>query len=376
MSIDISAYQSNKAKVQEKKTSASSFLEMELKKGFSNKNRMEFYKEFATLLDSGVDFRQALHILKSQQKRKTDQKFLVDITEQVVKGKSLYLAFKDSGRFSPYEYYSIKIGEETRELGKVLGELSQFFNRKVKTKRQMISVFTYPSFVFLLTLGVLYFMLQYVVPMFSSVFKQFGKELPSLTKKIILLSENFTFIITVFLGAIIILGALHFIYKTNIAYKAVRSKLLLKIPYLGNLTQKLYTTRFCQSMSLLLGAKTPLIISLDLVQKMISFYPFESSLEVVKEDVSKGTLLSKALSKHSCYDFKLISMVRVAEQVNRLDEMFERLARQYDDDTQHQTKMIGVVIEPLIIVLIGSIVGVVLIAMYSPMFDLSKILQK
>lgn len=376
MGIDISTYHSGKIKSRQNKALNSKFWEKELNKGFSNKNKVEFYKEFATLLNSGVDFRQALDILKNQQKKKIHQEFIADITQQVVKGKSLYGAFKDSGKFSAYEYYSIKIGEETRKLGKVLNELSQFFDRKVKTKRQMVAVFTYPSFVLLLTLGVLYFMLQYVVPMFSSVFRQFGKELPSLTKKVILLSENFTGIMVVFLGTIVVLASLHFVYRKNVSYRAYQSKILLKMPFLGKLVHKFYTTRFCQSMSLLLGAKTPLITSLDLVQKMIGFYPFELSLEVVKSDVSKGTQLSTALSKHSVYDFKMISMVSVAERVNTLDEMFERLAKQYDEETQHQTKMIGVVIEPLIIVIIGSIVGVVLIAMYSPMFDLSKILQQ
>ncbi|SNZ01694.1 type II secretion system F family protein [Flagellimonas pacifica] len=375
MGINISTYQSNRPKTLQKKKAGSDFLKIELKKGFSNKNKVEFYKEFATLLNSGVDFRQALDILKNQQKKKVHQQFIADITKQVVRGKSLYEAFKESGEFSAYEYYSIKIGEETRKLGKVLQELSQFFDRKVKTTRQMVSVFTYPSFVMLLTLGVLYFMLQYVVPMFSSVFRQFGKELPALTKKVILLSENFTLITSVFFGTITFFVALHYVYRKNMTYRSMRSKTLLKIPFLGNLVQKLYVTRFCQSLSLLLSAKTPLITSLDLVQKMISFYPFEASLEKVKSDVSKGTLLSTALAKHSIYDFKLISMVSVAEQVNTLDEMFERLAKQYDEETQHQTKMIGVIIEPLIIVVIGSIVGVVLIAMYSPMFDLSKILQ-
>ncbi|UII80123.1 type II secretion system F family protein [Flagellimonas sp. CMM7] len=375
MSINISTYQPSASKTLQKKGAGYDFLKMELKKGFSNKNKVEFYKEFATLLNSGVDFRQALDILKNQQKKKAHQQFISNITKQVVRGKSLYEAFKDSGEFSAYEYYSIKIGEETRKLGKVLNELSQFFDRKVKTTRQMVSVFTYPSFVMLLTLGVLYFMLQYVVPMFSSVFRQFGKELPSLTKKVILLSENFTLIVSVFFGVIVVLGVLHFVFKNNESYRSIRSKFVLRVPFLGNLIQKLYVTRFCQSLSLLLSAKTPLITSLDLVQKMISFYPFEASLEKVKADVSKGTLLSTALAKHSIYDFKLISMVSVAEQVNTLDEMFERLAKQYDEETQHQTKMIGVIIEPLIIVVIGSIVGVVLIAMYSPMFDLSKILQ-
>ena len=151
--------------------------------------------------------------------------------------------------------------------------------------------------------------------------------------------------------------------------------ILIRIPFFGKLIKKIYITRFCQSLSLLLSAKTPLVTSLDLVQRMISFYPLESSLDMIKKEVTKGTLFSKALAKHSIYDFKLVSLVDVAEQVNKLDDMFERLSKQYDEEVQHQTKMIGVIMEPLIIVIIGLVVGTVLIAMYSPMFDLSKIIQ-
>ena len=114
---------------------------------------------------------------------------------------------------------------------------------------------------------------------------------------------------------------------------------------------------------------------MDLVQKMISFYPLEQSLLQVKKEVTKGSLFSKALEKHTIYDYKLISLISVAEQINELDTMFERLSKQYNEELEHQTKMIGVIMEPLIILIIGGVVGTVLIAMYSPMFDLSKIIQ-
>ncbi|WP_298487858.1 type II secretion system F family protein [uncultured Maribacter sp.] len=376
MGINISSYKIKEREAVQKKEPNSGFLKIELNKGFSDKNRVEFYKEFATLLISGVDFRQALEILKEGQKKKVHQELIGDITRAVVLGRSLYEALKDSGKFTAYEYFSVKIGEETRKLGEVLAELSQYFDRKVKMKRQIISVLTYPAFVLVLTFGVLYFMLRFVVPMFATVFRQFGKELPELTKKVIFLSENFSAITYGFLGFFAILIGAHYVLRNKENYKIKQAWVLLKTPFIGKLIKKIYITRFCQSLSLLLSAKTPLITSLDLVQKMISFYPLESSLKQVQKDISKGVLFSEALSKHTIYDFKLVSMVKVAEQINKLDEMFERLAQQYDEETQHQTKMIGVVMEPLIIVIIGLIVGVVLIAMYSPMFDLSKIIQK
>ncbi|GAA4272069.1 type II secretion system F family protein [Aquimarina gracilis] len=375
MSINISTYKSKNVSKTEKKNESFFSKEVSFGNKFSDKDKMEFYKELSVLLSSGVDFRKALEILKDQQRKAKHRDLIETITKEVVQGKALFEALRDSGKFSPYEYFSVKIGEETRKLDEVLLELNQYFDRKVKMKRQLLSVFTYPSFVLLLTFGVLYFMMKYVVPMFATVFKQFGKDLPNLTKKIIYVSEHFSIISLVFLGVLLFVIGFHFYFKNHTFYRRIVSQIVVRIPFFGKLVKKIYITRFCQSLSLLLSAKTPLVTSLDLVQRMISFYPLETSLDAIKKEVTKGALFSKALAKHTIYDFKLVSLVSVAEQVNKLDDMFERLAKQYDEEVQHQTKMIGVIMEPLIIVIIGLVVGTVLIAMYSPMFDLSKIIQ-
>ncbi|MCF8715540.1 type II secretion system F family protein [Joostella atrarenae] len=375
MSIDLSTYQS---KANQKKVNGNyqDFFakQLVLGNGFSDKKKMEFYKELYTLLSSGVDFRMSLEILKNQEKTKKVKTVIDNIQKAVVKGQGLHEAMQYTGKFSPYEYYSIKIGEETRKLGDILLELSLYYERRVKMKRQIISVFTYPAFVLLLTFGVLYFMMKYVVPMFSSVFRQFGKDLPPITQKVVYLSNHFSAItwgIFIFFG---LLFGLHTYFKNQESYKIWTSRWLLKIPFLGKLIKQIYITRFCNTLSLLLRAKTPLITSLELIQKMIAFYPIEASLEVVKRDIKHGMHFSSALAKHSIYDSKMISMINISEQVNKLEEMFERLSVQYNEETEHKTKMMGVVMEPLIIIIIGLIVGTVLIAMYSPMFDLSKIL--
>ena len=112
-----------------------------------------------------------------------------------------------------------------------------------------------------------------------------------------------------------------------------------------------------------------------MVGEMIGFYPIEVSINAIRNDILRGSTLSNAMGKHKVYDNKLISMVAVAEEINALDTMFGRLAKEYNDEVEHKTKMIGVVIEPLIIVFIGLIVGIVMVAMYAPMFDLSKIIN-
>ncbi|PIA79293.1 general secretion pathway protein GspF [Gaetbulibacter sp. 4G1] len=373
MKIEVSAY-SLKAK---KKNALNTEIKFSMPffKRFSDKQKEDFYREFSTLIKSGVDFNQALEILTDQQKSKFIKTIYKTINNDVVKGKSLHQAIKNYKYFSSYEYYSIKIGEDTRRLPDIFDELQKFFSRKIKMKRQVVSVLAYPVFVLLITFGVLYFMLNFVVPMFASVFQQFGKELPKITQFVVNISNNFNTIILVTLGFVLLIFIAHKLLKEKDVYKRIISNTLLKIPYFGSLVRKIYLARFCQSLGLLLSAKTPLITSLELTEKMISFYPLKVVLAQAKKDILKGETLATSLKKHTFFTPKIISLTAIGEQINELDSMYDELANQYNDDIDHSTKMIGTILEPIMIVLIGGIVGFIMIAMYSPIFNLSKVIQ-
>ncbi|MEL1244921.1 type II secretion system F family protein [Flavobacterium sp. DGU11] len=370
MSIDLGTYTIKN----EKSKSFTKSGTVQFGKKFSDKKKEIFYRELGMLLKSGVDFKRSLEILSNQTKNKIERDLILQIKDKVTSGKSIYEAMMTSGQFSPYEYYSVQIGEETRKLEEVLGELQKYFNRKIQMRRQVISVLTYPCIVLVVTFLVLYFMLNKVVPMFSSVFRQFGSELPKSTQYIIKISTNSGFIFTVFGLVVIGMIACHYYLRKRDTYRKITSAIVLKVPYFGDLIRKIYISRFCQSMNLLITSKTTLLSSLSLTSKMIGFFPIELSIQKIKEDITRGASLSESLGKHSVYENKMVSMIEVAEQVNQLDTMFERLSEQYNEDISHQTKMIGVVLEPMIIIVIGLVVGVIMISMYAPMFDLSKIL--
>lgn len=372
MSLDLNTYKKNTSTTNENKSKQFSF---EFKKKFSDKHKENFYRELGLLLKSGVDFKKALEILSNQSTNKTEKEIITSVRTKVSQGRSIYESVKETNQFSPYEYYSIQIGEETRKLEEILVELQKYFNRKIQMKRQIISVLTYPVIVLVVTFLVLYFMLNKVVPMFSSVFRQFGNELPKSTQVIINLSNNSGKIFGFFFLLITILIVIHYSFKSKSNYRAFISKLTLKIPYFGNLIQKIYLSRFCQAMSLLITSKTTLINALTLTSKMIGFYPIESSIETIKNDITKGASLSEGLRKHTVFEPKMVSMIEVSEQVNQLDSMFEKLTEQYNEEVSHQTKMIGVVLEPMLIIIIGIIVGIIMVSMYAPMFDLSKIIK-
>jgi type IV pilus assembly protein PilC len=362
------------ATITPKNTLKSKGLNLDFFTKFSSKEKEAFYREFAVLIKSGVDFNQSLQLLAMQQKSEKIKTILTTINQDVVLGSTLFDALQKHKSFSAYEYYSIKIGEETRKLAEVLTQLQLFFARKIKMKRQIVSVMTYPAFVLGITFIVLYFMLNYIVPMFTSVFKQFGSELPAITKFVIQLSENFNTIIFV-IALIISTGiAFHKLNKNNDRYRDIVGSMLLKIPFLGTFLKKIYVSRFCQSLSLLLSAKTPLITSLELTKEMITFYPMQKAIQQLKFDILKGNTLSNSLEKHAVFPKKLVSLVGIGEQTNELDTMFSKLNDQYNDELEHTTKMVGTILEPLIIIIIGALVGFILISMYTPMFDLSKVI--
>lgn len=374
MSLDLKNFQ-NSNKEKQVKSTKDLDLNFNFSKKFNDKKKEVFYRELGMLLKSGVDFKKALEIIKNQTTNTFDNSIIASIKNKVVEGRSIHESMKETNQFSSYEYYSIQIGEETRKLEDVLHELHKYFVRKIQMRRQIISVLTYPTLVLLVTFLVLYFMLSKVVPMFSSVFRQFGSELPKSTQIIIKLSNNSGLIFGTFFFIVIVLVVLHQTFKNNNSYRATLTKITLKIPFFGKLIQKIYLSRFCQAMNLLITSRTTLLNSLTLTSKMINFQPIEIAIEQIKTDITKGSTLHESLKKHPVFETKLVSMIEVAEQINQLDTMFEKLTEQYNEEINHQTKMIGVVLEPMIIIVIGIIVGVIMISMYAPMFDLSKIIQ-
>jgi type IV pilus assembly protein PilC len=357
------------------KTKKEFSLEEFLKLSLSDKVKTRFYRELKVLLKSGITIEEGLSIIILQTKKGVLKDVMESIYKELLKGKTLVDSMSKTNSFTYFEINTLAIGEETKNLNKVLEELEVFYDRKHKLKNQIITVLTYPAFVIIITIAVLVFMLKNVVPMFEKIFRQFNSELPSLTRKIIYVSNNFSYVIgfvTVFLFVCVFV---YVKYRRTDEYRKITSVVVLKIPFFGRMIKAVYLSRFCRALSLLLSSKVSLVESLDFIKIMIDFYPIESSIEEIKKDIIKGNSLGNSLKKHKIYDMNLVSMVKVAEQVNELDEMFNYLTEQYTNEVDTKSKRIGALIEPFIIILIGGLVGVIMIAMYLPMFDLSKILN-
>lgn len=381
-SIDLSKYatpQFSKAKPA-KHASANSgiskLLNTEIKlfeKKFDQKQKEWFYTELSLLLSAGVDIKSAFEIIEQETENKKHKALICEIKNNVISGSSIAKALQQHPKlFSNYECQSVKIGEETGKLGEVLNELGLYYTAAIKLRRQIIGTLTYPVIVISLAISIVYFMLSFVVPMFGDIFKQTGGQLPATTQFLIKISNRSSLIFYSLLSVVSAYIILHKTQSKKAWYRSYTSALFLKLPLFNNLIKKIYLARFCQSMRLLLGAKVLLIDALGLVKNMIAYYPIEIALDNVIKDVLAGKTLNESLSQHKIFPQKLTALIKVSEEVNAPELIFEKLSKQYSDEIEHQQAVVGKVIEPFFIIVLGLIIGFILVAMYMPLFQISN----
>jgi type IV pilus assembly protein PilC len=337
----------------------------------NDKKKEQFYSELSILFSAGVNIKSALELVEQEQEKAKDKQLFLTIKESVVNGSSLSESIQKTGKFSPYEYFSIKIGEESGRMKEVLKNLSDYYLKKIKQRKQVVNAVSYPAVVLTASFIAMFFMIRFVVPVFADIFKQFNKQLPPLTRFIIKLSEFAANYAGVFLVSIIILSIVLYMQRNKTWYRRITSSIVLKLPIIGPLVKKIYLARFCNSMSILTSAKTPLVNAIELVKQMVQFYPIESSLIQVKEEIIKGISFHQSLEKHPIYNRRMIYLIKVGEEVNQLDIIFEKMSSQYVDDLESQTKLFLSLLEPLMIIILGLIVGTIFISMYLPLFEMS-----
>lgn len=338
----------------------------------SDKDKELIYRQLNVLQNSGVDILTSFEILFKQIKNKKTKEKLKGVMSLLVKGKSLSSAMEQYSDFSPYEVFSLKIGEETGRLNLVLEKLTLYFENKIAQRRQVSSALSYPILIVLTSLGAVTFMIFFIIPMFEEVFVRFNNDLPGLTKWVIGVSHAFKSNGIYILSAFLLLFLLSYLLKSNYKYRYGKEWLFLKVPVIGEIYQHVYLARFCDSMSLLISASVPMMHALDMVKRMIGFIHIERVVDDIKTDLMHGKSLTHAMERHEIYDDQLIALVKVGEEVNQLGSFFQKLADDYTASIKHKTSLLSTFLEPLMIVFLGMVVGLILVAMYLPMFELSS----
>ncbi|MDO3645220.1 type II secretion system F family protein [Mucilaginibacter sp. L3T2-6] len=381
-SIDISRYNApKKAPPPSSKTSGGilAVLNKDISFGGSkqlaDKKKEYLYLELSSLLQAGVNLKSSLELITTDQKKVKDKTLFTTILNDVIRGDSFSKALESSIKFTAYEVFTIRIGEETGKLNEVLIDLAKFYNNKIKQRRKIVSALTYPVIVLCTSFAAIFFMLKFVVPMFGDVFKRFGGHLPWITQDIINVSQalenNFWWIFLLFAA----FGGTIFALRRTENFRNHASRIVLKLPVAGNLIRKIYLARFSNSMRLLITARLPLLNAIALSRKMIEFYPLEASLQQMEADITRGMPLHQSMQKFDVYPAKMVQLIKVGEETNQLSYFFEKIADQYIEEIEYKTSTLSSVMEPLIIIFLGLIVGLILIAMYLPLFQMSNTLQ-
>ena len=342
---------------------------------FSNKKKEAFYIELSVLLNAGLELKDSLELIKNEQKKQADKELFNTIVEAIISGKNFSEAIKKHKVFTKYEYHSIEIGERTGKLIDVVQELGEFYKRKNEQLRTIKSALSYPIVVMCTAFLAVFFMLKYVVPMFADIFKQNKVELPWVTKKIISLSNSLESSYWIYLLLIVSLIIFVKLFSNRMWFKKYTSKLVLKIPFIGEFTRKIKIAQFTQAISLLVSAKVPLLNGIQLTREMIDYYPLQQALFIVENDVLQGKTLYESILRHKVFDRKMASLIKVAEETNQNETIFKRLTHQYNQEIEYKSKMLSATLEPIIILFLGAIIAVILVAMYLPMFKLSTVIN-
>jgi type IV pilus assembly protein PilC len=362
----------------EGKRDLSSILNREISFGskeLSDKKKEYLYMELSSLLQAGINLKSSLELVAADQQKPQDKELFRQIQEAVLKGTALSSALQHTGKFSLYEVYSLQIGEETGKIIEVLADLAKYYQSKIRQRRKIVSALTYPCIVMCTSLGAVFFMLKFVVPMFGDVFTRFGGELPWLTAKILDISQalenSFLYIVLLF-GAIVAFVASS---RNKEWFRRRASLVILKMPIVGALVQKIYLARFANVMRLLINARLPLLRAIALIRQMIAYYPLEASLLKIEEEIMNGKSLHQSMQQFDIYPSKMIQLIKVGEETNQLDHFFGKISEQYVDEVEFKTAALSSLMEPLIIVFLGLVVGLILVAMYLPLFQMSNSFQ-
>jgi len=369
MSITLNHINSNRS---EKKSSWTKSIKLSNRKRIKDKQKARLYADLHLLLSSGLDINTTFEILIDQTGSDWERKQYMGVRESIIAGSPLADAMQQWKLADRYEYYSLKIGEESGKIEEVLSEIKRYFERRIKQRRQVTGALTYPVMVLLTAVVAVGFMLNVIVPMFEEVFKRFQGELPTLTQKIIALSEwmkqYVLLLILILAGLVVVFGRL---WKTE-RFRLFWHKLALRIPLSGRLVKDMQTARFCHIMALLTAAKSPLVQSLYMVSDMIGFLPLKSSVAHIADDISKGISFHESVSKSGFFDRKFISLIKAGEEVNKLEYAFNQLNDQYNQEIDHKLSVLSSLLEPMLIVIVGGLVAIILIAMYLPLFQIGS----
>jgi type IV pilus assembly protein PilC len=349
-------------------------LSFQIGTGVNQKDLVTFTRLFATMIDAGLPIVQCLDILQGQTENKLFGNILRDVKASVEQGAT----FSDSLRRHPkvFDHLYVNLvqaGEVGGILDTILNRLAVYIEKSVKLKRQVRGAMVYPSIVIVVFFGVLTILLTFVIPGFENMFKDFGAkdELPVLTRFVMVVSRLFVGnILYVFLGVTALIVSLAYINKTPRGKRAIH-RIMLRLPIMGPVLRKIAVARFTRTLGTLLASGVPILDALEIVAKTAGNIIVEEAIMYARARISEGKNMAQPLMETNVFPPMVVQMVGVGEQTGALDAMLNKIADFYEEEVDVAVSALTSLIEPALMVGVGGTVGVVLIAMYLPIFSIA-----
>lgn len=338
-----------------------------------DKDLIVMTKQLATMLGSGLPVNQSLDILSRQQRLPQFGEVLAGLRKAIEEGSSLSLAM---GRyplcFDDLFRAMVKAGEESGKIADIMSKLLVYIEKSSKIKSQVKSALTYPALIFVVAVLVISGLLIFVVPTFTAQFINSGKELPFLTQVVIDLSDFLAAQWYKIFGAVgaVVFGLVQ--YQKTPKGRIFFDGLLLRLPLIGDVMKKISVGRFCSTMASMLSSGVNMLQALSICAASAGNVVIEEFILSCKSRIEKGQQLSLPLSENPMFPKMVVSMVQVGEKSGKLDEMLMKISSFYEEEVDEAVKTMLGMIEPIMIVGIGSIVGVLVIAMYLPIMDMGN----
>ncbi len=332
-----------------------------------------FTKQFSLMVENGINIVSALKLLFRGQKKVHFANIIAAIGSSIEKGSSLYEAMQPFPAVFDQLYVAmIRAGEKSGKLDLILRQLVSYIEKSARIKSQVKSAMTYPVLIVVVAITVITLLLAFVVPTFAKQFAESGQQLPELTQMVVDFSDflvnEWHYILGVLVGAYLIF---RYWLKTD-SGRRTADAFLLKAPILGDVMKKIAIGRFCSTMATMLSSGVSILDSLQICANASGNTTIEDFILTVKDQIEKGGSFAEPLSKSPLFPTMVTSMVEVGESTGKLDETLQKITAIYEDEVDTAIETMTSMIEPIMIVVIGGIVGFIVLAMYLPIFDMAN----
>jgi type IV pilus assembly protein PilC len=349
-------------------------LKLSFGTGVTPKELVVFTRQFATMIDAGLPLVQCLDILSSRGDNKALNAILKDVKEHVEQGGTFSEGLgRHPKLFDELFVHLVRAGEMGGILDTILNRLAGYIEKRVKLARQVRGAMVYPVAIFFVAIIVVVVMLAWVIPSFKTMFSEFGGAdgLPALTQFVIAASEGFlNNVHWIFLGTGAFVFTITWIYRQPVG-KHFFHRTLLVLPILGPVMRKISVARFTRTLGTLLSAGVPILDALDVVKKSAGNVVVEMAIQETSNKIREGRTMAEPLMETNVFPPMVVQMIGVGEQTGALDTMLNKIADFYEDEVDIAVAALTSLLEPLMMVFIGGIVGTILISMYLPIFSIA-----